>query len=521
MGKQSIKFQLLGIVTFVITIGLVVTGYIAYHQIKETAGISAIEKAKGDLTLGEAYLDKTYPGPWRAEGDKLYKGEALINGDENIVDTIGKLTNDTCTIFLQDTRVTTNVLKDGKRAVGTKASPEVIEKVLKNKEHYFGEADVVGVKYQTAYKPIYDQSNQVVGMFYVGVSKQFVDGLINKALIEILAAAFIVLLLSVLLVTWLTKGLILKPLAQLQAGSMALAEGDLTQEIKVSVKNEIGDLAKSFNTMAGNLKGLISQLSAQAADLTNHSQELAAASEEVSATIDSIASNSTEVAAITEQSAAGSRQVAETMLSTNEKSERGNHLAQQSVEQMNELRGSIGTVAESVKILHERSQNINKIIEVITSIADQTNLLALNAAIEAARAGEQGRGFAVVADEVRKLAEQSAGAANEIKDLIGRVVRRIDGVLFEMEKSREEVNQAASVIDETGHSFGEISKAISHANENVRQIATGAEQISQSTQDLAGSSQQISAIVQQITDSATSMAKMADDFNEVVKKFKI
>ncbi|RYD04315.1 hypothetical protein N752_15845 [Desulforamulus aquiferis] len=84
------------------------------------------------------------------EGDKLYKGEMLINGNEAIVDNIGKLTGDTCTIFLNDTRITTNVVRDGQRAVGTQASPQVIETVLKNKQPYYGEAVVVGVKYETA-----------------------------------------------------------------------------------------------------------------------------------------------------------------------------------------------------------------------------------------------------------------------------------------------------------------------------------------------------------------------------------
>lgn len=520
-GIRSIKAQLMAIVGLVLIVSMITTGFIAYYEVEDTANISAREKAKSDSELASAFVDKSLPGHWRVEGDKLYKGEVLINGNESIVDAIGKMTGDTCTIFLNDTRVTTNVIRDGKRAVGTQASAEVIKKVLKNKQSYYGEADVVGVKYETTYQPIYDQNNNVIGMFYVGVSKQFVDGLVSKALTRIVIAGFIIIALSMGLVMWLANRLIIRPITILQEGSQALAQGDLSRDVKVSVNNEIGELANSFNAMAVNLRNMVSNLSSQAMSLVGHSQELAAASEEVSATIDSIASNSTEVAAITEQSAAGSRQVAETMTITNVEAQKGNQLAQQSVEQMTVLQQSVNSAAESVKILHERSQNINQITEVITQIADQTNLLALNAAIEAARAGEQGRGFAVVADEVRKLAEKSASAAKEIQDLIGRVLRRVDGVLMEMENSRSDAAQVTNVILETGNSFNEIYLAVSTITENVNQIATGAEQISQSTQDLAGSSEQISAVIQQITGSATAMSKMADDVNSLVKNFKV
>lgn len=518
---SKIKSQLVGLVIVAMILALISASFVAYRQVRETANISAIEKAKSDLSIAEAYLDRSYSGPWRVEGDKLYKGDIQINENYELVDTIGKLTGDTCTIFLGDTRVSTNVLKEGKRAVGTKASEQVIQTVIQKKEPYFGEADVVGVKYETAYKPLLDENNDVIGMFYVGVSKQHVDELVRHAIQKILFVSIPIFALVILLVLWQAQILIIKPILALKEGAMALTEGDLTHDIEVKASNELGELATLFNRMAGNLREIVGQLANESIQLSNHSQELASASEEVSATIDAIASNSTEVAAITQQSAAGSRQVAVTTISTNTEAEKGNQLAQESVEKMHNLQSAVGTVAEHVKILHDRSQNINKIIEVITQIADQTNLLALNAAIESARAGEQGRGFAVVADEVRKLAEKSSDAANEIKDLINRILRRISNVLEEMEKSQDEANRVALVISTTGQSFSGISSAVHEISQSIEQIATGAEQISQSTQELAGSSEQISAMVQQITGSATAMAKMSEDLTTIVGKFKI
>ncbi|GAB6181338.1 methyl-accepting chemotaxis protein TlpC [Desulfotomaculum defluvii] len=522
MGKSSIKFQLLGIVVLVLILAIFATGYEAYRMVNEATDTSAVEKAKGDLALGEALIDQTFPGPWRADGDSLYKGTTLINDNNYIVDTIGQLTSDTCTIFLNDQRVATNVKNDdGSRAVGTKASQEVINTVIKQKQAYYGEANVVGVLYQTGYKPIYDQDKNVIGMLYVGVSKQFVDGLLNKSIKNISIISFIILGLSIVVILWRINKNVIQPIEQLKSGSTALSEGDLNYEIKVTVHNELGELANNFNKMASDLKQVISKLAVDSFELTSKSQELVAVSEEVNATIENMTSNSTEVAVITEQSAAGSRMAAADMQGISNKAQRGNQSAQNSIEQMNILKQSVNTTAESVKILHDRSQNIGKIIDVITQIADQTNLLALNAAIEAARAGDNGRGFTVVAEEVRKLAEQSANAAKEIKDLIFRIQRRVEGVLHVMHNNEEEVNKVTRFILTTGDAFAEISLAVANSNQAISQIATGAEQISKSTQDLAGASEQMSAIVQQVTSSATAMTKMAEELNEIVRTFKI
>lgn len=144
-----------------------------YQQVTNITTViekDALEKARSDLFMGMALMDAMYPGEWRVEEDKLYKGETLINNNHQLVDKIGQLTNgDTVTIFLGNTRVATNViLEDGKRAIGTQVSDEVARKVLDENQIYLGQADVVGNTYQTAYMPIHDSDGEVIGIWYVG-----------------------------------------------------------------------------------------------------------------------------------------------------------------------------------------------------------------------------------------------------------------------------------------------------------------------------------------------------------------
>lgn len=135
------------------------------------------EKAKSDLATALEIADYMLPGSWHVQDGKLYKGQYLINDDTKLVDKIGRLTDDTVTIFLNNTRVATNIMRDGSRATGTTAADYVSETVLNGGRLYIGEAEVVGVKYQTCYTPIRDDSGHIIGMFYIGVSKKLADQL--------------------------------------------------------------------------------------------------------------------------------------------------------------------------------------------------------------------------------------------------------------------------------------------------------------------------------------------------------
>lgn len=144
---------------------------VVINEMKSGITTFAKEKARSDLKLAEGFIEYKYPGPWQIKDGQLYKGNLQINGNYGLVDEIGGMTGDTVTIFQANQRVTTNVMIDEQRAVGTLVSEEVHEAVLIKGEAFYGEANVVGQTYQTAYMPILSENNEIIGIFYVGAPK--------------------------------------------------------------------------------------------------------------------------------------------------------------------------------------------------------------------------------------------------------------------------------------------------------------------------------------------------------------
>jgi methyl-accepting chemotaxis protein len=154
-----------------------VVSILVINDMKSQITGAVAEKAKSDSATALEIIDYMHSGEWQVIGGELYKGNTKINGNIEMVDKIGSLTNDTVTIFLGDTRIATNIMRDGKRAVGTKAADYVTDTVLNNGKQFIGEAEVVGEQYKACYSPLKDERGSIIGMFYVGVSKKFADQL--------------------------------------------------------------------------------------------------------------------------------------------------------------------------------------------------------------------------------------------------------------------------------------------------------------------------------------------------------
>ena len=517
----SIRFKLAALFAVILILFSGALLFVVNNLIITTAEEAAREKARSDLATGEVIIDQMYPGPWRAEGDLLYKGEVLMNNNFDVVDYIGKLTGNTVTIFRGDTRIATNVVgADGKRAVGTQVSDAVAQAVLRRGQEYYGVAEVVGHLYVTAYKPIRDASGEIIGIWYTGAPKGFVDALIVQGRATVLGAAALTLVIAMVAMVLFTERVIANPLRRLQAAVGRIAAGELDHRVELRAQDELGRLGAAVNQMGDNLQSLVDKVQENSYQLASHSQELSAAAEEVSAAVENVTATSTQLAASTEQTANHVSQAAEAARATETASEAGNQAVQQAVQRITSIQATVSNSAKSVQNLHQQSERIGQIIQVINDIADQTNLLALNAAIEAARAGEHGRGFAVVAEEVRKLAEKSSGATKEIEEIILAIQKDTTKAVEAMQSGSSEVEEGVKIINRAGQALENIRKHAGRSTDLAEEIAKAAEQNSQGVQNLAASAEEVSSTIQEMASNANNLARMADELEDLVKSLK-
>lgn len=248
------------------------TGLIMYKVIQQETEMAVAEKAESNLAMAQELIDRWYPAPWRVEGDKLYKGDVLINNNFEAVDKIGRLTDNIVSIFLGGTCIATNVTKDdGTRAVGTTVSKAVAETVLKKGQDYYDEANVAGEIYHISYTPIIDSSGSIVGMWAVGTSKEFQKGMLNYAV----------------------KYIALSSAADAMArGTVAVDEGVEAIQISGQAVEEILEQAKLSSELAEQMAHASEQNSSSIQDLAGSTEQTSEAMQQVAAA----AQNLTEIA---------------------------------------------------------------------------------------------------------------------------------------------------------------------------------------------------------------------------------
>ena len=384
----------------------------------------------------------------------------------------------------------------------------------------------------------------------------------NQAVLFAAITGAFALAIGVLLSVLLSRA-VRRPLKILADGAALYSQGDLTRTILVSSQDEIGEVGTAMNRMQDHLKSLVLNIRQQSALLAQAAGQLGANADQSADSANSVAEAISEVAAGADnqnrtiesvmsnvaknaedvrrmgQQAAGA---ADRSKEVAHKAEDGEIAAERAVNQMDQIEETVDRSATVVAKLGTMSQEIGHIVETISDIAGQTNLLALNAAIEAARAGESGRGFSVVAEEVRKLAEQSDQAAQQIATLIGGIQAETENAVAVMAAGTREVRTGAEVVRTAGRSFQEINELVAAVSDQVRGIsesfgslAEGNTQIlqamhdlksigesaSQQTQNVSAATQEQSAAMQEIASAGHELTRYAEELQQAVNQFKV
>ncbi|WP_051314816.1 methyl-accepting chemotaxis protein [Alteribacter aurantiacus] len=360
----------------------------------------------------------------------------------------------------------------------------------------------------------------------------------------------------------ITSQTITRTLKRVVVQAENISKGNVNIEpLEVKSKDEVGQLSVAINTMTNNLKGFIGEVGTMSDHVAASSEQLSASAQETSKATEQITESIQEVAAGAESQSEFSEknedivsevsmsieeitdnveEVNEASIDSRKKAESGKAIIEDSIQAMNRIQDITDRTSVSIQQLATKSAKIGSIVDLISGVAEQTNLLALNAAIEAARAGEHGRGFAVVADEVRKLAEQTTQSSSEIHTLITDIQTDIEASAMSMTEGFEAVSGGQSSVKEAGEAFAELDRAIEDVSAKMHSMNIAVERVSEGTEELlvaakesasiskesAGYSQNVAsaaeeqtATMEEITASSEQLSTLAGDMQQLLQSF--
>lgn len=352
---------------------------------------------------------------------------------------------------------------------------------------------------------------------------------------ELVVALLVLATALTMLFAWLLTRSITLPIAQALDAAENIAEGNLTQPIKVDGDDEAGRLLRAMNKMQEKLRDTLQRISGSATQLASAAEELNAVTDESARGLTQQNNEIEQAATAVNEMTSAVEEVARNAVSTSEASKNatasagdGRDLVQETVSAIERMSGDVQGTATLIGALAEESRDIGKVLDVIRGLADQTNLLALNAAIEAARAGEAGRGFAVVADEVRALAHRTQQSTSEIERMIGSIQAGTEQAVDSMRNSTERAESTLNIAKGAGMSLDTINSAIIEINERNLVIASAAEEQAQVAREVDRNlvnirdlSVQSATGASQTSAASSELSRLAVDLNGMVGRFRL
>lgn len=366
------------------------------------------------------------------------------------------------------------------------------------------------------------QVGDVLGVLSISIPMEHIKAASNESLQRSAFTLIATVLATMITMYFMLRWVVIQPLHAMTNISRDIAEGegDLTKRVPINGKDEIAELGKWFNVFIEKLQGMISKVAHVTDKVASASVELSATAEEMSKGAEGLTSRTAQTATAVEEMNATVAEVAQNSgkaagmaQETVQTAKGGRDVVTETIDGMQQISDAVTQSASIIAALGKSSDQIGEIVRVIEDIADQTNLLALNAAIEAARAGEQGRGFAVVADEVRKLAERTTKATKEIGDMIRQIQHDTKGAVTSMEDGTQKVSSGVTLVNKTGETLGKIAEMVTQTSDMIRQIAVAAEEQSVATQHIAGDLENVAKVSKESAGGASESAKASHDLS--------
>ncbi len=521
--KLKLRITLLGVVP------LVLMGIVSYYVAK----VQVTDKMSEEVYIGlestalsvRNALELEIPGEYHVdENDKLWKGDSLNISDAlYIADSVKESAGIEVTVFYGDTRYMTSVYnEDGKRAIGTQASEKVVDEVLKKGNDFKADhIDVAGEDHYVYYVPMYQEGTTTpVGMVFAGKSQVDVEAEIAKVT-RILLYTVIILIVGCCALCIYSSTKIVNNLNKSIQAVEEVSKGNLGFSMDANIlkrKDEVGDIARYIDKLRkellrviGNIKQQSDTLHGTSVLLSDNSSQATEAVGQVERAISEIADGATSQADETQKATENviymgnlveetSTQVEELFNNASEM-QKSSDEASITLSELNNInkraRSAIDVIYEQTNTTNESALKIREATNLITAIADETNLLSLNASIEAARAGEQGRGFAVVAAQIQKLAEQSNESARQIEQIITSLIQDSTKAVETMDEVREIMENQSENVEKTEQIFTMVKDGIDRSIDGVSMIAEKTKSLDEARVNVVDVVQNLTAIAEQ------------------------
>ena len=381
------------------------------------------------------------------------------------------------------------------------------------------------------------QEGDVLGAVSMRISLEDVNAAVGRFGLSVTSIAFLVSIPVLLVMYLFTARVVTHPMRQMTRGlnGIAQGDGDLSHRLEVRGNDEIGQSAQAFNAMMDNFRDLIARVLDSTAHLARAASDLADITERTDAgvskqrsEVDQLATAMNEMNATAQEVARNAQQGADATGEAQSAAQGGKEVVSGTMARIGQLADEVQQAADVIRELDKDSDEIGKVLDVIRGIAEQTNLLALNAAIEAARAGEAGRGFAVVADEVRSLANRTQSSTEEIQEMIERLQQASRRAVTVMEESKESAQSSRDSASEADQALDAINHAVATINDVNSQVASAAEEqsavaeeMNRNVTSISDAAEQNAQGARQTTEASEQLSRLARELQDLVGRFKV